>query len=236
MSSPKFVFLHQPPESPAPTGVDWLDALTAVGTLLAVVVALFVHFHSKAAAKKADARRQRCRTQAVAPQLAADVMRLNWGIAQALREVMAASPLDLPHRTAALRDAWDRGCMQLMVEPGGQVHVGDVELIEDDVRLHLAQLKAQVSVSNAMWNRLMVQSFAPFESRESAVGELLKVTTHQLVDTNTSCILLLHALREHLPQPLLELIDSLEREHPRYEAIFAAVPYVPRTRRAARGG
>lgn len=206
------------------------EALSAVGTLVAIAAALFVHFHHHSAARKEEKRRRQARTTAIAPQLAGDVMRLNWEIAQALRNVRRASRLDVAARTATMKEAWNGNGVALTIQPGAEIYGGDIEWLVDPVREKLAQLKAQVTVCNAMWQRLLIQSFDPFESREAAVGEMMKAAVHQVVDTNTSCIALLEVLESYLPEPLRALRVSLEKEAVNFLAIYNAVPVVLRAR------
>ncbi len=207
------------------------NAVAAIGALVAAGAALFIHFHHQRVMRDAEVKRQATRTAAIAPQLAADVMRLNWQIATSLRRVLAASRLELSERTTALLAAWSSSELQLVVIVGEMVHAGDVEWVTDDVRLQLAQLRAQVSVANAMWRKLLQENTDPFLSREEAVGEMLKATVHQVVDTHASSILLLKALHKHLPPPLTDLVNSFEREHAQFVKIYEGVPVVPRAAR-----
>lgn len=204
------------------------DALAALGTLLAIGAALFVHFHQQIVTRKEEERRRGVRTIAVAPQLVADVMRLDWEIGRGMRTVMKASKHDLATCTGALIEGSANSALTLTVQPGAEVYGGDIEWLQDPVREKLAELKAQVSVCNAMWHRLLIQSFEPFASREEAVGELMKGAVHQLVDTHTSCIALLEVLDPYLPEPLKELRRTFEREAVSFLAIYNAVPLVQR--------
>ena len=207
------------------------NALAAIGALVASGVALFVHFHQQRFNRNADTARRRVRTVAVAPQLAADVMRVNWAIAQGLREIMVAHRLPLADRTKALLEAWERKYLTIDVVPGDSVHTSDIDWLEEPVRQCLAELKAQISVSNAMWNRLLAQTVEPFQSREEGVGAMLKDTASQMLATNLSCMRLIAAMRPHLPPSLLKLLESFEREHKNFAAIVEAVPMVPRVKR-----
>lgn len=208
------------------------DALAALGALLAILAALFVYYHQQRVTKKADEQRCRGRTTAVAPQLVADVMRPNWEIAQSLRVVMKTCNLSLSARTSALLDAWNEKDFILTINPGINVHGSDIEWLSEPVREKLMNLKAQVSVCNAMWERLLSRPCDPYASREDAIGESLKLTVYQLIDTNISSIELLLALEPYLPEPLKKLRPSLEEESKNFSAIYNNVPYTQRQKLA----
>jgi hypothetical protein len=210
----------------SPWEFGW-NALAAIAALVAAGVALFIHFHQQKVARAADEQRRRVRTEAIAPQLAADVMLLDWRIGTSMRAVAKVVNLPLSQTTESLENAWRESQLQLGGVVGATVPSGDLEWVTDDVRLKLAALRAQVCVTNAMWQRLLIEGPAPFATRDLAVAALLKDAVHQVVDTHTSAILLLQALREHLPEPLKELVESIEGQHGHFETIYNAVREPP---------
>lgn len=208
---------------PSPWEFGW-NALAAMGSLFAAGVALFIHFHQQKVVRDDAVRRHALRTEAVAPQLAADVMLLDWKIGTSMRQIMDVLKLPADEVVPSLEVAWAMGKLRLDSGVGESVPAGDLEWLCDDVRLKLASLRAQISVTNAMWRRLLTEDPTPFKTRQLAVDALLKDTVHQVVDTATSAILLLEALDAYLPEPLKELVNSVKKQHAFFTAIYEKVP------------
>lgn len=219
----------------SPWEFGW-EALAAIGTLLAVLAALGIHIHQQRANRIVQTLQRSERTKAVAPQLAADAMLLHWQIASAMREVMYGCKLEVGRRTAAWKDAWTiPDGLRLTIQPGSEVYAGDIEWLTDPVRQKLAEVKAQVTVSNAMWHKLLIGPIAPFVTREDAINEMAKAAAHQLVDTGNSVIGLLQVLEPYLVAPLTELRPSIEQQNKQLALIYNNVPYAPRPKKQPAG-
>lgn len=223
MSTPKFIFLQQPSTCPAP-GNEW-EMWSALATMAATLVALglplFLHFHAERRRRNEHAETVAQRTADVSPQLAGDVMRVQWGLLSVMRTLQRASHEAGDSRFRVLATSFKLSHLHVTLLPGTDVFPGDVELLNDDVRSRLSAFKAQVTVMNAMVVKVMQGPVEPYKNREALVNAQLVHLAGQVVGTNETGLELMNALRPFLPPDLKPLEESLKGNKEGFTKIYA---------------
>jgi hypothetical protein len=210
MSTPKFIFLQLPADGSVAAGADWVmwsAIATVAATAVALFLPLFLHFHAERTRRRDHARQVDRRTRDVGPQLAGDVTQIQWSLEIMMRKFMRAVSITAFSRPGALSADFAAGELTIAAVPGGEVFPGDIGMLADPVREHLAALKAQVAVLNAMTRRVVEGSHEPYATRQESVQIELFLLANQLVATATRGISLMAALEPYLDAELNALND-----------------------------
>ncbi|WP_454828844.1 hypothetical protein [Pseudoxanthomonas wuyuanensis] len=209
----------------SPWGFIW-DALAALGTICAVVVALGLHFYQVRSTAHAEREKRRLRTTILAPLLASDAMQAQWDLLTVMRGVDELQGTELMVRSDQLVQLHAQGRMTIHIMPGNQVDPSDAEWLTEDVRKVLSALKAQVTVSNAMLAKLAHGPIEPHPDRVTAVQKMLIHASAQVVDTNRTLLQFMEALAPFLPTQLSPLGASLQKNSPGFQMIHDHVAAV----------
>lgn len=211
MSTPKFVFLQQPPMCPVPAN-DW-EMWSAMATGAAAGVALFLPFLLRWLDNRAQERKVADRTAIAGPELAADVMQVDWQLVHQIDIVkQALNEVGLTSREQYIDAKLASGGLLFSTFPGRTLLPGDMEHLTTDVKQKLSELRAQVFATNAMARQLMNGPFGRFATKGSAMEALLPDFMVQLGAVHDACVAAMASLEKHLPKQLNQMGASIANQ------------------------